>query len=189
MAPRPPLDDDDEPPMPKMAMDEIEEALAKDPVVPTPTARPTVGNDSVEMRKLMLEEMRFHLEERKELHKMDLEIRKVEAEERDKAREQRRLDKELELKEEKGQEHWLKAFWRPAMGWLYMLINFFDFVVAPVMTMAMPVFLKALGVQTVTYTQWTSLTLQNGGLIHLAFGAILGVAAFARGAEKTTPTK
>lgn len=180
-------DDDDEPTGPARILDDEREDYTPPP--PKTAAAAVSGSDSIEMRKLMLEEMRFHLEERKELHKMDLEIRKVEAEERDKAREQRRLDKELDMKEEKGQEHWLKAFWRPAMGWLYMLINFFDFVVAPVMTMAMPVFLKALGVQTVTYTQWTSLTLQNGGLIHLAFGAILGVAAFARGAEKSTPTK
>ena len=44
MAPRPPLDDDDEPPMPKMAMDEIQEVLAKDPVIPTPTPSPRIDH-------------------------------------------------------------------------------------------------------------------------------------------------
>jgi hypothetical protein len=34
------------------------------------------------------------------------------------------------------------------------------------------------------YTAWQSLTLANGGLIHIAFGAILGVAAFSRGQDK-----
>ena len=52
------------------------------------------------------------------------------------------------------------------------------------LAMAMPLFLKSLGATTVTYTQWQSLTLQNGGLIHLAFGAILGVTAWTRGQEK-----
>ena len=82
-----------------------------------------------------------------------------------------------------SQEHWMKQYWRPAMGWLYMLINLFDFVVAPLLQMAMPLLLKGL-VTTVTYQQWQSLTLQNGGLIHLAFGAILGVTAWTRGQEK-----
>ena len=36
---------------------------------------------------------------------------------------------------------------------------------------------------------WQSLTLANGGLIHIAFGAILGVAAFSRGQDKVTPPK
>ena len=35
-----------------------------------------------------------------------------------------------------------------------------------------------------TYIAWQSLTLSNGGLIHLAFGAILGVSAWTRGQEK-----
>lgn len=189
MAPRPPLDDDDEPPMPKMAMDELEEALAKDPVIPTPTPKPaTSNNDSVELRKLALEEMKFHLEERKELHKMEIEIRKVEQDERDKEREQSRKDKELSDKEEKGNEHWLKSFWRPAMGWLYMGICFMDFIGFPLLTIFLPIIFKPFGL-TMPYTAWKSLTLDNGGLIHIAFGAILGVAAFSRGAEKAAPAK
>ena len=31
---------------------------------------------------------------------------------------------------------------------------------------------------------WQSLTLQGGGLFHIAFGAILGAAAWTRGMEK-----
>ena len=78
----------------------------------------------------------------------------------------------------------MKAYWRPAMGWLYMLICAFDFIIGPMLTMAMPVFLKSLGAAQVSYTQWQSLTLANGGLIHLAFGAILGITAWTRGQEK-----
>ena len=83
----------------------------------------------------------------------------------------------------KEQEHWVKAYWRPAMGWLYMLICLCDFVVFPAVAMFLPVFFKGLGV-LMAYTAWVSLTLSNGGLIHMAFGAILGVAAYGRTQEK-----
>jgi hypothetical protein len=84
---------------------------------------------------------------------------------------------------EKEEEHWVKAYWRPAMGWLYMVICFMDFVGFPLLTMFLPVIEKGFGVQ-IGYTPWASLTLSNGGLVHLAFGAILGVSAFTRGQEK-----
>jgi hypothetical protein len=83
----------------------------------------------------------------------------------------------------KEEEHWVKAYWRPAMGWLYMAICFMDFIGFPMLTMFLPVIERGFGV-TIGYTPWQSLTLSNGGLIHLAFGAILGVAAFSRGQEK-----
>ena len=83
----------------------------------------------------------------------------------------------------KEQEHWIRAYWRPAMGWLYMIICFMDFVGFPMLTMFLPAILQHWGI-TITYKEWESLTLSNGGLIHLAFGAILGVAAWTRGTEK-----
>lgn len=75
-------------------------------------------------------------------------------------------------------EHWIQRLWRPAMGWTYMAINIFDFIVAP----AIVLFLKLKGIDITT---WKSLTLDNGGFIHLAFGAILGVSAYGRTQEKT----
>jgi len=94
------------------------------------------------------------------------------------------IDKELaEQQIEKEDEHWMKHFWRPAMGWLYMLICFVDFVVFPVIAMFMPVIYKGFGA-TMAYVPWQSLTLSNGGLIHLAFGAILGITSYTRGMEK-----
>jgi hypothetical protein len=39
------------------------------------------------------------------------------------------------------------------------------------------------------YAKWESLTLSNGGLIHLSFGAILGVYAFSRSQEKMSTSK
>lgn len=70
------------------------------------------------------------------------------------------------------------------MGWLYMLICFMDFVVFPLLTMFTPVIMKSFGVVDVAYAAWESLTLSNGGIMHLAFGAILGVTAWTRGQEK-----
>lgn len=81
----------------------------------------------------------------------------------------------------KPEEHWMKAYWRPAMGWLYMLICFCDFVAFPIISMFMPVMIKGF-----TYVAWKSITLDNGGLIHLAFGGILGVTAYGRTQEKIT---
>lgn len=84
---------------------------------------------------------------------------------------------------EKEDEHWVKAYWRPAMGWLYMAINLMDFIVFPIICMILPVIYKGFGIQ-MAYAPWQSLTLSNGGMIHIAFGGILGVAAYTRGQEK-----
>ena len=99
------------------------------------------------------------------------------------------LDKELlddQLKKE--DEHWVKSYWRPAMGWLYMLICFMDFIGFPLISMFLPILFRKDGINA-GYVAWQSLTLSNGGLIHLAFGAILGVAAFSRGQEKLASMK
>lgn len=83
----------------------------------------------------------------------------------------------------KPEEHWMKSYWRPAMGWLYMGICACDFILFPIISMFMPVFIKNF-----QYIAWKSITLDNGGLIHLAFGAILGVTAYGRTMEKKTGT-
>lgn len=80
---------------------------------------------------------------------------------------------------EKESEHWMKAMWRPAMGWLYMAMCACDFIIFPIIAMFLPQIIPGL-----TYIPWKSITLDNGGLIHMAFGAILGVAAWTRGQEK-----
>jgi hypothetical protein len=36
---------------------------------------------------------------------------------------------------------------------------------------------------------WQPLTLQGGGLVHIAFGAILGISAYTRGQEKIAQVK
>ena len=83
----------------------------------------------------------------------------------------------------KQDEAWVKAYWRPAMGWLYMAMCAFDFIIFPLITIVLPIIQHNFGIQ-MPYSEWKSLTLSNGGLIHLAFGAILGVAAFTRSQEK-----
>jgi hypothetical protein len=94
------------------------------------------------------------------------------------------IDKEIvDDQISKENEHWMKAYWRPAMGWLYMIICFMDFVGFPLLTIFLPIIFKPFGL-TMPYQAWQSLTLSNGGLMHLAFGAILGVSAFTRGQEK-----
>ena len=86
--------------------------------------------------------------------------------------------KQWEKETAKQDEHWAKSYWRPAMGWLYMLICLVDFVVFPAISMFLPILTK------LPYIAWQSLSLSNGGLIHMAFGAILGVAAYGRTQEK-----
>lgn len=82
----------------------------------------------------------------------------------------------------KGREDWMQTMWRPAMGWLYMLVCFCDMIVFPV--------LWALwqGVNHVPITQWNPLSLQGAGLFHIAMGAVLGIAAFGRTQEKLAGT-
>ena len=84
--------------------------------------------------------------------------------------------------EKKKDEDWMQKKWRPAMGWMYMVVCFFDMVIFPI--------LWAL-VQTIqhqTLVQWNPLTLQGAGLFHVAMGAVLGIAAFGRTQEKIAGT-
>ena len=80
---------------------------------------------------------------------------------------------------EKKKEDWMNSKWRPAMGWLYMLVCFCDFVVFPVLWAILHAIMHSTNVQ-----QWQPLTLQGAGLFHLAMGAVLGLAAWGRTQEK-----
>jgi len=191
-----PIEDDDEPVGPRrMADDERPEDAQLKTVAASTSYEPTAqtklseaDQNNIELRKIALEEMKFHLEERRELHKMMVEDRREQQKEDEIEYERQRQMREERRLLEKKEEHWMQKFWRPMMAVLYMLICAFDFIVAPFLTMAMPVFLKSLGATTIAYTQWTSLTLSNGGLIHLAFGAILGISAWGRTQEKKDTT-
>ena len=76
-------------------------------------------------------------------------------------------------------EDWMNRKWRPAMGWMYMVVCIFDFIVFPILWSI----LQAMASGVVT-TPWTPLTLQGAGLFHIAMGAVLGIAAWSRGNEK-----
>lgn len=76
----------------------------------------------------------------------------------------------------------VKGMWRPALAWSYVAACTFDFIIGPVASM---IFFTITGQ---TYTAWSPLTLQGGGLYHLAMGAVLGVTSWSRGQEKIKGT-
>jgi hypothetical protein len=80
---------------------------------------------------------------------------------------------------EKKKEDWMNAKWRPMMGWMYMGVCVFDFVIAPVLwSLTQALFHGGVNVQ------WQPLTLQGAGLFHISMGAVLGLAAYGRTQEK-----
>jgi len=80
---------------------------------------------------------------------------------------------------EKKKEDWMNAKWRPMMGWMYMVVCAFDFVLAPILwSLTQALFHGGVNVQ------WQPLTLQGAGLFHIAMGAVLGLAAYGRTQEK-----
>ena len=80
---------------------------------------------------------------------------------------------------EKKKEDWMNSKWRPMMGWMYMCICMFDFMIAPILWST----IQALFHGGIT-TQWQPLTLQGAGLFHVAMGAVIGISAYGRTQEK-----
>jgi hypothetical protein len=80
---------------------------------------------------------------------------------------------------EKKTEDWMTSKWRPMMAMTYMATILFDFIVGPILFNILQYYNPGQAV-----TSWTPLTLQGGGLYHLAMGAILGISAYTRGKEK-----
>lgn len=81
-------------------------------------------------------------------------------------------------------EDWMTKKWRPMMAVTYMAINIFDFILGPVLYNLLQFWNPGQHIG-----MWQSLTLQGGGLIHIAFGAILGISAWTRGQEKVEAIK
>jgi hypothetical protein len=79
-------------------------------------------------------------------------------------------------------EIWFKTRWRPSMAWLYMILIIFDFMLMPVAWPIAMFFLK------IPFVAWTPLTLQGGALIHITFGAVLGLYTWGRTKELTEGT-
>lgn len=74
---------------------------------------------------------------------------------------------------------WMNTKWRPAMGWVYLIVCLCDFVIFPILWSLLQVLSKG----QVT-SQWGPLSIQGGGLFHIAMGAVIGVAAYGRTQEK-----
>jgi len=82
----------------------------------------------------------------------------------------------------KKQEDWMNSKWRPAMGWMYMMVCVFDFIVFPVMYTIVQFWETEAANDA--FRQWQPLTLAGAGLFHMAMGAVLGLSAWGRTQEK-----
>jgi hypothetical protein len=82
----------------------------------------------------------------------------------------------------KAEEDWMTKKWRPMMAVMYMIACIFDFVMFPIMFTAVQ-FWETQAAND-AFRQWAPITLQGGGLFHVAMGAVLGVSAWSRGQEK-----
>ena len=100
-------------------------------------------------------------------------------------------EKQEDNKPTKEQESWLQKKWRPMMAMMYMCVCAADFIIFPIMFTIVQFWETAI--QNDAFRQWAPLTLQGGGLFHMAMGAVLGITAWSRGQEKmagvaSTPT-
>ena len=93
-------------------------------------------------------------------------------------------NKTEEVKEEKKKpdEDWMTKKWRPMMAMMYMTCCLCDFALFPIMF----TIVQFWEVQAANdaFRQWVPITLQGGGLFHVAMGAVLGVSAYGRTQEK-----
>jgi len=86
---------------------------------------------------------------------------------------------EVLVEVDKEGEDWINRKWRPAMGWMYMAVCVFDFIIFPIIWSV----LQATMNGSVT-TPWQPISLQGAGLFHVAMGAVLGIAVYGRTKEK-----
>lgn len=98
----------------------------------------------------------------------------------------------------KSTTRWMAENWRPLAAFVYLAINIFDFIIGPIFmgltNESTSEFVKSIigldpSVQVVLAQKpnngWQPLTLMGSGMFHISFGAILGVAAWNRGTEKS----
>ena len=88
-----------------------------------------------------------------------------------------------EIKEvKKKDEDWMTKKWRPMMAIMYMICCLMDFAIFPIMFTVVQ-FWETQAAND-AFRQWVPITLQGGGLFHVAMGAVLGVSAYGRTQEK-----
>lgn len=68
------------------------------------------------------------------------------------------------------------------MAMMYMCVCAADFIIFPIMFTVVQ-FWETQAAND-AFRQWGPLTLQGGGLFHMAMGAVLGITAWSRGQEK-----
>lgn len=74
---------------------------------------------------------------------------------------------------------WINDNWRPLTAITYITLTIFDFIIFPILWSI----LQLIGEGQVS-TAWSPLTLQGGALIHISFGAFLGIYSHGRSKEK-----
>ena len=79
-------------------------------------------------------------------------------------------------------ESWMQAHWRPMMAWQYLIVCLFDFMLAPIFMAWFSIFTKS------PLIPWVPLTVQGGGLYHLAMGAVVGITSYAKTQERVAVT-
>ena len=77
-------------------------------------------------------------------------------------------------------ESWMQSQWRPMMAIVYMVVILFDFMFGPILWSLV----QAISFAGMTIIPWHPLTLEGGGLFHVAMGSVLGISALTRGQEK-----
>jgi hypothetical protein len=74
---------------------------------------------------------------------------------------------------------WINNRWRPAMGWMYMVVCIADFIIFPVLWSILQAIFNGK-----VEAQYQPLTLMGAGLFHIAMGTVLGIAVYGRTKEK-----
>jgi hypothetical protein len=92
------------------------------------------------------------------------------------------MAKEIKVEKKKPDEDWMTKRWRPMMAMMYMTCCLMDFAIFPIMFTIVQFWETA--VANDAFRQWVPITLQGGGLFHVAMGGVLGVTAYGRTQEK-----
>lgn len=82
------------------------------------------------------------------------------------------------MSDEEKFQSWFHRNWRPAMGWMYMIVCIFDFIIFPILWVA------SLVITGQNIEPWKPLTLEGAAFFHIAMGGVLGITSYSRGQEK-----
>ena len=88
----------------------------------------------------------------------------------------------VKVEKKKPDDDWMTKKWRPLMAIMYMWCCLADFFIFPIMFTVVQ-FWETQAAND-AFRQWVPITLQGGGLFHVAMGAVLGVSAYGRTQEK-----